>query len=185
MWTLQTIFLMHELRNGTTASSGMRHIASSCTSYMHVYLATHGCQYSLVGPRRAPDPLAKEQERLQETHTYRARWAAWTPGPIILSSDCPCSLGTRPTTHWKVVQPRRYAVPQSEMPKPDQPDQRHCLCYGSTFSVSPYLIARKLAWGGDHKYAVKRERTKWCERSDWPPLLTFALYKCMHTMCFI
>ena len=31
------------LRSRTTASSGMRHIASSCTSYTHVYLATRGC----------------------------------------------------------------------------------------------------------------------------------------------
>ena len=36
---------------------------------------------------------------------------AWTPGPIVSSSDCPCSLGTRPMTRWKVVRPR-----------PDQPD---------------------------------------------------------------
>ena len=35
------------LRSRTTASSGMRHIASSCTSYTHVYLATRGCQCSL------------------------------------------------------------------------------------------------------------------------------------------
>ena len=32
------------LRSRTTASSGMRHIASSCTSYTHVYLATRGCR---------------------------------------------------------------------------------------------------------------------------------------------
>ena len=49
------------LRSRTTATSGMCHIASSSTSYTHVYLATPGCQ---------------------------------------------CSLGTRPTTRWKVVQPR-------------------------------------------------------------------------------
>ena len=42
------------LRSGTTASSGMHHIASSCTSYTHVYLAKRGCRCSLVGPRRAP-----------------------------------------------------------------------------------------------------------------------------------
>ena len=42
------------LRSGTTASSGMRHIASSCTSYTHVYLAKRGCRCSPVGPRRAP-----------------------------------------------------------------------------------------------------------------------------------
>ena len=60
------------LRSRTTASSRMRHIASSYMSYTLVYLATCGCR---------------------------------------------CSLGTRPTTRWKVVQPRL-----------DQPDQRHRLC---------------------------------------------------------
>ena len=35
------------LRSRTTASSGMPHIASSCTSYTHVYLATRGCRCSL------------------------------------------------------------------------------------------------------------------------------------------
>ena len=42
------------LRSATTASSGMCHITSSCTSYTHVYLAKRGCRCSLVGPRRAP-----------------------------------------------------------------------------------------------------------------------------------
>ena len=32
------------VRSRTTASSGMHHIASSCMSYTHVYLATRGCQ---------------------------------------------------------------------------------------------------------------------------------------------
>ena len=59
-------------RHRTTASNGMHQIASSCTSYTDVYLATRGCR---------------------------------------------CSLGTRPTTHWKVVRPR-----------PDQPERRRCLC---------------------------------------------------------
>ena len=58
------------LKSRTTASSGMRHIVSSYTSYTHVYLATRGCRCSPVGPRRAPDPPVKELERLRETHIH-------------------------------------------------------------------------------------------------------------------
>ena len=66
---------------------------------------------------RAPDPPAKERERLQETHTHRAEASLrGTPHPIVSPSDCLCSLRTRPTTRWKVVQPW-----------PDQPDRRRCL----------------------------------------------------------
>ena len=46
------------LRSRTTASSRMCHVASSCTSCTHVYLATRGCRWSLVGLRQAPDPPA-------------------------------------------------------------------------------------------------------------------------------
>ena len=38
--------LRARLRSKTTASSGLCHIASSCTSYTHVYLATRGCRCS-------------------------------------------------------------------------------------------------------------------------------------------
>ena len=72
------------LRSRTTASRGMRHIASSCTSYTHVYLATRGCRCSPVGPRRAPDPPVKERERLRETRTRTAKASLrGTPGPIV------------------------------------------------------------------------------------------------------
>ena len=58
-----------------------------------------GCRCSPVGPRRAPDPPAKERERLRETRTRRAKASLrGTPGPIVSSSDCLCSLRTRPTT---------------------------------------------------------------------------------------
>ena len=80
----------------------MHHITSSCTSYMHVYLATRGYRCSPVGPHWAPDPPVKEREQLWETRTRTAKASlCGTPGPIVSSSDCPCSLGTRPTTHWK------------------------------------------------------------------------------------
>ena len=80
------------LRSETTASSGMRHIASSCTSYTHVYLAKRGCRCSPVGPRRLlHDLLAKQERFIQETPT---RWAKaslrGTPGPTI-------SLACRPS----------------------------------------------------------------------------------------
>ena len=44
------------LRCRTTASSGMRHITSSCMSYMHVYLATRGCRCMESG-NETNDPL--------------------------------------------------------------------------------------------------------------------------------
>ena len=91
--------LRARLRSRTTASSGMRHIASNCTSYTHLYLATHGCRCSPVGPRRAPDQPVKERERLRETRTRTAKASLrGTPGPIVSSSDRLCSLDTRPTT---------------------------------------------------------------------------------------
>ena len=78
----------------STASSGMRHIASSCTSYKHVYLATCGCRCSQVGLRRAPDLPAKVRKWLRETRICRAKASLHgTPGPIVSSSDCLCSLG--------------------------------------------------------------------------------------------
>ena len=108
------------LRSRTTASSAMCHIASTCMSYMHVYLATHGCQCSPVGPRRAPDPPAKVQERLRETCTCRVKASmreTRAAGPIVSSSDCLYSLGKRPMTRWKVVWPRL-----------DEPEWWRCLC---------------------------------------------------------
>ena len=58
-----------------------------------------GCRCSLVRPRWAPDPPAKERERLRETRTRRAKASLrGTPGPIVSSSDCLCSLRMRPTT---------------------------------------------------------------------------------------
>ena len=56
----------------------------------------HKCRCSLVGPCRAPDTPAKEQERLLETRTRREKASLLgTPGPIVSSSDCLCTLRTR------------------------------------------------------------------------------------------
>ena len=73
---------------GGEVYSGLRHIASSCTSYTHVYLATRGCRYSPVGPRRAPDPPAIERERLYEKPVYtqgkgEPAWETW-PNRLVL-----------------------------------------------------------------------------------------------------
>ena len=55
------------------------------------------CRCSLVGPRWAPDPLVKEQELLREMCIRRAKVSLrGTPGPIVSSSDCLCSLSNDP-----------------------------------------------------------------------------------------
>ena len=75
------------LRSRTTASSGMRHIASSCTSYTHVYLATRGCRCSLVGPRRAPDPPVKRAGTITRNAYTQGKgelaWDTW-PNRLVL-----------------------------------------------------------------------------------------------------
>ena len=72
---------------GSTASSGLRHIASSCTSYTHVYLATRECRCSPVGPRRAPDPPAIERERLYEKRVHAGESRAHVGH--LAQSSCP------------------------------------------------------------------------------------------------
>ena len=70
------------------------------------------CRCSPVGRRQAPEPPAKERELLRETRTRREKASLrGTPGPILSSSDCLCSLRTdqRPA-------------------RPDQPDRRRRLC---------------------------------------------------------
>ena len=59
----------------------------------------HRCRCSPVGPRRVPNPPAKEWE----TCTHRANASLrGTPGPIVSSSHCLCSLSTdqRPAEKW-------------------------------------------------------------------------------------
>ena len=82
----------------------MRHIASSCTSYTQVYLATRGCLCSPVGPRRAPDPPVKERERLRETRIH-ARQRRACVGHLAQSSrpqtvSAVWARGQRPAEKW-------------------------------------------------------------------------------------
>ena len=83
------LYKKHLNLRGTTASSGMYHIANSCMLYTHVHSATRGCRCSLVGPRRAPDLPTNtcKRERLRETRTHKAKASLREiPGPIVSSS---------------------------------------------------------------------------------------------------
>ena len=76
------------LRSRTTASSGMHHIASSCTSYTQVYLATRGCLCSPVGPRRAPARSTGKRAGTITRNAYthgkgELAWDTW-PNRLVL-----------------------------------------------------------------------------------------------------
>ena len=82
---------------------GMRHIASSYTSYTHVYLATRGCQCSMVGPRRAPDSPAKDRNDYKKhIHAGERRASvghlAQSSGPQTVSAVWERDL--RPAEKW-------------------------------------------------------------------------------------
>ena len=99
---------------GSTARCGMRHNASSCTSYTHVYLATCGCRCSTVGPRRAPDsPANNGNDYEKRIHAGERRASV---GHLAQSSG--------PQTVWeRDLQPAAKVV----RPWPDQPDRRRRL----------------------------------------------------------
>ena len=69
--------------------------AARCT---HLYLATRGCRCSPVWPRRAPDLLVKERNDY-EKRVQAGRACVAHLAQIVSSSDCLCSLKTRPMTH--------------------------------------------------------------------------------------
>ena len=105
----------------STASSGMHCIASSCTSYTHVYLATCGCWCSPVGPCRAPNQPAKEWEWLREMCTCRAKVSlCGIPGPIASSSDFSAvnrnTFRTGKKWHWKSCSPAQPSTLTLPMP---------------------------------------------------------------------
>ena len=72
------------------ASSGMLHIASNCTSYMHVYLATRGCRYSLgTRPTTRWTVVQPRLDQPDQRHHFCFKWkSVWCSYHLFAYSSC-------------------------------------------------------------------------------------------------
>ena len=95
------------LKSRTIGSSGMHHIASSCTSYMHVYLATRGCRCSLGTRPTAHEKVVRPRPEQPERRRCLCPRSSLDPRHFW---PCKKDLGSRLSQVFVTIQ---FLVPDS------------------------------------------------------------------------